>query len=117
MYHLKCYTKFKRKVEKSKKEEKNTDFALIYILEELKKTASKGDVLQLDDVWYRYENYAREFNTESTGLYKNMHTFCICLKQKTGGLYHFVNKLADRKTIMYPINHLNEGISTIIEKN
>ena len=117
LYHLKCYSKFKKFVDKSKKEETHSDYAFIYILQELEHAANKGDVFLIDDVWDRYEYLAKEYNTNSVGSYKTKHTFCISLKNKVNNSFHFVNKLADRKTIMYPIKHMNEGISSIVLQN
>ena len=116
LYHLNCYVCFKYYVEKSKKKEQNTDYALIYILEELEISATKGDLILLDDVWERYEDLANEYNTLSNS-YKSKKTFCICLKKKISHIYHFANKAHEMKTIMFPIAHLNGGISKIIQQN
>ena len=86
-YHLTCLSSFKRFVEKSKKEEKKIDYALLHITEELKVSASKGDVVALDDVWDRYTQFANEYNTISSSSYKDKHTFGICLKSKVKDFY------------------------------
>jgi len=79
--------------------------------------ASKGDVVALDDVWDRYIQFANEYNTISSSSYKDKHTFGICLKSKVKDFYQFFNKLSYNETIMFPINYLKEGISSIIHQN
>ena len=117
MYHLACYAKFKRIVNKSVEEEKEVDYALHHVIEDLQTAASQGDVFLLDDVWIRYQDYANEYNSESIGSYKDKHTFGICLKDKINDHFEFINKLNDNETVMFPINHLKEGIASIIQKN
>ena len=116
LYHLTCYRNFQRCIENSVKEQK-VDYALPYVLEELKTAALQGDVVLLDDVWIRYQNYANEYNLKSNGSYKDKHTFGICLKNKISDSFEFVNKLNDNETVMFPINHFKEGIASIIQQN
>ena len=113
MYHLKCYSSFRRLIEKTDKdlkEEKNIDYALHYILDELRAADSIGDVVRLDDVWERYSYLAKEYNAHASGSYKDKHTFSICLKnklEKAKSSYEFFNKF-DSGTIMFPTNFLNK---------
>ena len=122
MYHLKCYSSFRRLIEKTDKdlkEEKNIDYALHYILDELRAADSIGDVVRLDDVWERYSYLAKEYNAHSSGSYKDKHTFSICLKnklEKAKSSYEFFNKF-DSGTIMFPTNFFKQGISSVIDQN
>ena len=119
-YHLNCYSDFKRLKQRTEKEEKNIDYALLYVLEELNKAESKGDVVRLNDVWERYVEHAENYNTNLTRSYKDKHTFGICLKnklEKGKSSYQFFTKLNDNETIMFPVNYLKEGISSIINHN
>ena len=122
MYHLKCYSSFRRLIEKTDKdlkEEKNIDYALHYILDELRAADSIGDVVRLDDVWERYSYLAKEYNAHSSGSYKDKHTFGICLKnklEKAKSSYEFFNKF-DSGTIMFPTNFFKQGISSVIDQN
>ena len=70
MYHLACYTQFQRIVNKSieeVKEGKKVDYALHYVIDELITAASRGDVILLDEVWVRYQDYANKYNSISIG--------------------------------------------------
>ena len=116
-YHLNCYSRFVRLVNKSNKEERNIDYAMHYTIDELINAASKGDVILLDDVWDKYESYAIKYNTQLTGSYKDKHTFTRILKNKLQESFHFFHKLNDNEVIMFPINHLNGGIASIIHQN
>ena len=117
MYHLPCYSKFKRLANKSGQEEKNVDYAMLYIIDELNTAASQGDMILLDAVWNRYEQYVDMYNTQLTGKYKDKHTFGICLRNKINKMYNFFNNLNNNDTYMFPINHFEEGISSIINQN
>ena len=117
VYHLDCYSRFVRLVEKAEKEERGIDYAMLYTLDELTNAAAKGDVILLDDVWDRYESFAIKYNTKSTGSYKDKSSFTRILKNKLHESYHFFNKLNDNEVIMFPIDHLNGGISSIIHQN
>ena len=116
-YHLSCYTRFKRLVDKSEKEERTVDYAMHYIIDELNNSASKGDVILLDDVWERYESYVIKYNTQSTGSYKDKRTFTRVLRDKLQDSYHFFNKMDDYEIILFPVNHLNGGIASVINQN
>ena len=122
MYHLKCYSSFRRLIEKTDKdlkEEKNIDYALHYILDELRAADSIGDVVRLDDVWERYSYLAKEYNAHASGSYKDKHTFSICLKnklEKAKSSYEFFNKF-DSGTIMFPTIFFKQGISSVIDQN
>ena len=83
VYHLDCYSSFKRLVDKAEKEECGVDYAMHYTLDELTNAAAKGDVILLDDVWDRYQSYAIKYNTKSEGSYKDKYSFTRNLKKKT----------------------------------
>ena len=55
IYHLHCYSVFQRFVNKQSKQKEKIDYALLYVIEELKTRSSKGDVILLHDVWLRYK--------------------------------------------------------------
>ena len=39
-------------------------------------------MVRLGDVWDRYLDYAENYNTHLNGLYKDKHTFGICLRKR-----------------------------------
>ena len=118
MYHLHCFSAFQRFVTKQSKQKEKIDYALLYVIEELKTRSSKGDVVLLDDVWLRYQDFVNsEYNSELVSSYKDKHTFSICLKNKISDHFEFVNKMSDNETVMFPINYFKEGITSIIMQN
>ena len=104
-------------MQQSKQKEK-IDYALLYFIEDLKIKSSKGDVVLLDDVWSRYQDFVNsEYNSELVSSYKDKHTFSICLRDKINDHFEFVNKMSDNETVMFPINYFKEGITSIIMQN
>ena len=53
-YHLSCYSAFQRSVERNERAGDKNDIPVIWLCKELRYSAEKGHVLQLDDVWERY---------------------------------------------------------------
>lgn len=53
-YHLKCINTFKYETQKTEKESKCEDLAMIFLVRELEYTAKKHQILQLSDIWNRF---------------------------------------------------------------
>ena len=53
-YHLVCYNRFMRSTAVSQRGCKNTDLAMVWLLNELQYSADQGHVLELSSVWDRY---------------------------------------------------------------
>ena len=60
-YHPNCYKKFQRKMSQSGMVAKDESGAvLLWLIEELKKSAEQGNILELKEVWLRFCSLAAE---------------------------------------------------------
>lgn len=62
-YHQNCRNEYSYSTSKTKKESDNTDIAFLFLCKELEYAAEKELVLQLSDVWQRYQDIASETET------------------------------------------------------
>ena len=55
-YHLLCYNKFKRKVDREElsKSGQNADIAMVWLVDELHASAKAGHIVELREVFQRY---------------------------------------------------------------
>ena len=82
-YHKKCLIAYKYLTGKSKKETQKTDIATDFICSELHYAAERNQILQLSDVWVRY----------NTQKYRSRLSFDEKVMQKVEDLFEFVQPL------------------------
>ena len=63
-YHPHCLKTFVRDTDSAAVEHTHVDLAMIWLAHELRNCAAKGFVLELEDVWSRYKEYAEEAGVE-----------------------------------------------------
>ena len=74
-YHPNCYKKFQRKVTRSEMVAKDESGAeLLWLIEELKKSAEQGNILELKEVWFRFCSLAPKQNVDIPPSFKSRMT-------------------------------------------
>ena len=87
-YHLKCMNAFKYETQKTEKESKGEDLAMIFLVRELEYAGNKHQILQLSDVWSRYCRLIEEIGSEIPQSYiTRKSTFKDKLQIKVQGIF------------------------------
>ena len=74
-YHPNCYKKFQRTVSRSGNVARDESGAvLLWLIEELKKSAEQGHILELKEVWLRYCFLAAEQNVDIPSSFRSRMT-------------------------------------------
>jgi hypothetical protein len=104
-YHENCRNDYSYSTSKTKKESENTDIAFISLLcNELQYAAEKEQVLQLSDVWQRYQNIATETETSiPQSFFSRRTSFEEKLVERLGSLFEFVQPLERNKLEREPL--------------
>ncbi len=103
-YHQNCRNDYSYNTSKTKKEAKNTDIALIFLCKELQYAAENEQVLQLSDVWQRYQDIALETETTIPQSFLSRRTlFKEKLVERVGSLFEFVQPLERSKFEREPL--------------
>ena len=107
-YHKKCLSTYKYHTGKNKEECQTTeDIAMIFLCSELHYAAEHNRVLQLSDVWVRYNELAQETNTQIPQSFISRRTsFKEKLMKKVGDSFKFVQPLtediSEREPLLVP---------------
>ena len=97
-YHQNCRNDYSYSTSKTKKESVNTDIAFIFLCNELQYAAEKEQVLQLSDVWQRYQDIAAETETSIPHSFFSRRTsFKEKFVERFGSLFEFVQPLERNK--------------------
>ncbi|MES9880098.1 MAG: hypothetical protein ABW185_04375 [Sedimenticola sp.] len=106
-YHPNCLKKFQRETAKAKVENDSVDLAMVWIGQELRNCAEKGHVLELEQVWIRYQTLANDAAIEIPRSFTSrIATFKEKLSFSVNDIYEFIvlndQAPADRQTILVP---------------
>lgn len=119
-YHLTCYTAFKRNSERTKATSKQHNIALAWLQKELKDSAKKGHILQLQEVWKRYVALCKDAEIDIPSSFESrISTF----KEKLQALvsntfeFHVVFRDSEKCTILIPINCAREAVSRSLDED
>ncbi len=63
-YHLVCFKAFTRMSSKLEQVSRGSDIGMAWLCGDFQKIADKGQMVQLDDVWERYETFAKEASVD-----------------------------------------------------
>jgi len=106
-YHPNCLKRFFREAETAEMDCRSADLAVIWLVQELRRHAIQGHLLDLSEVFSRYKELASEIDIEVPSSYfSRLATFKETLCKFIGGVYDFVVlrnvSPTDRKTLLIP---------------
>lgn len=107
-YHPNCLKKFMRDTSKATTESQKFDLPMIWLGQELKQSAKKGHVIELDKVWVRYQEIAHELGKEiPRSFISRLSTFKQKIAEHVKNDYDFIvlrdQPAPDRQTILVPV--------------
>ncbi len=111
-YHLVCFKAFTRMSSKLEQVSRDSEIAMAWLCGDLQKIADKGQIVQLNDVWERYETFAKEASVDIRQSFcSRRSTFKEKLHSQLGDAFTFFQPLnrcvEERKTILIPKNDTN----------
>ena len=120
-YHLKCYTKFLREASDVKRTADKNDLAMGWLCAELRNSASKGNVLELDEVWQYYYKLCEETNTKvQDSFISRRSSFKDKIESLMIGVYEFhvlhKSKEQDKGTVLIPSEFSHIPISLLLSR-
>ena len=121
-YHPNCYKQFQRKATRSEMVAKyESGSVLLWLIEELKKSAEQGNILELKEVWLRFCSLAAEQNVDIPPSFRSrMSTFKEYLAPHVADIYDFVvlrdQAIAERQTVLVPIKFCHIPVSQVLDK-
>ena len=121
-YHPNCYKKFLRNVSRSRNIAKDESGAVLsWLIDELKKSAEQGHILELKEVWLRYCSLAAEQNMDIPPSFRSrMTTFKEHIAPYVADVYHFVllrdQAVSERQTVLVPIKFGHITVSQVLNQ-
>ena len=89
-YHLLCYTSFKRKISKTRDTAQGINIAMAWLTEELELNAHNGHIVELAEVWKRYNTLTEESGEDVPQSFISRRTsFTDKLKSILKDVYEF----------------------------
>lgn len=122
-YHPNCYKKFLRNASRSKEEATDEKgVVLAWIVNDLKKSAEKGHILELKEVFSRYCALATEQNIEvPPSFLSRMSTFKEYLQPHLVDLYDFIKlqnvDINERQMVLVPNKLLHIPVSQLLNND
>ena len=120
-YHPNCYKKFQRPVSWSGNVARDESGAvLLWLIEELKRSAEQGHILELKEVWLRYCSLAAEQNVDIPPSFRSrITTFKEYIAPHVADVYDFVllrdQAIAERQTMLVPTKFCHHSCLTSSE--
>ena len=121
-YHLNRYKKFQRRVSRSGIVANDESGAmLLWLIEELEKSAEQGNILELKEVWLCFCSLAAEQNVDIPPSFRShMTTFKEYLAPHVADIYDFVvlcdQAMAERQTVLVPFKFCHIPVSQVLNQ-
>ena len=121
-YHPNCYKKFLRNVSRSRDIAKDESGAVLsWLIDELKKSAEQGHILELKEVWLRYCSLAAEQNLAIPPSFRSrMSTFKEHIAPHVADVYDFVllrdQAVSERQIVLVPIKFCHIPVSQVLNQ-
>ena len=120
-YHPNCYKKFLRDVSRSRGERSDKTVTLVWLINDLKRAAAKGHILELNEVFHRYCSLAAESSIEVPASFRSrISTFKEHIEPHISDIYEFIKMknedITERKTVLVPTKFLHIPVSQLLSR-